>query len=196
LLPKLYFFLIIKRGQYFSWNAGLVAGFGSFLICTFLIGTAYICLCFCNAEVTSSLPFAGGAYGMARVSLGLYAGFIIGCVEISEYIVYVTEASIVLGKMISIIADVSEDYIPVWSLLFLIISCWIQIQGGRVFWRSITFLAIVSIVVLLFFNFGSLHFSVNIANATSPLLHGGNTEDGYFIGGFSKFLTVLPLGMI
>jgi ethanolamine permease len=170
-----------------------VAGFGSFLICTFLIGTAYISLCCCNAEVTSSLPFAGGAYGMARVSLGLYSGFVIGCVEISEYVVYVAEASIVLGRMISAIGVISEDYIPVWSLLFLIVSCWIQIQGGRIFWRSNAFLAIVSIVILLVYNFSSLNYKVNIANVTSPLVT-GDTETAYFIGGFSNLLTVLPLG--
>jgi amino acid transporter len=144
--------------------------------------------------VTSSLPFAGGAYGMARVSLGFYSGFIVGCVEISEYIVYVAEASIVLGRMISIIADVSEDYIPIWSLLFLIISCCIQIQGGRMFWRSNAFFAIVSIVILLIYNFGSLNYKVDLVNVISPSVT-GDTESTYFIGGFSSFLTVLPLGI-
>jgi amino acid transporter len=88
---------IVIGGQYFSWNAGYAAGFGSYLISTVLIGTSYICLCVCNAEISSALPFAGGAYGLARVSLGMYPGFIIGCLEAGEYIVYVASSAIALA---------------------------------------------------------------------------------------------------
>ena len=50
---------IVIGGQYFNWNTGLSAGFGSYATGIFLIGTAYICLCFCTSELTSALPFAG-----------------------------------------------------------------------------------------------------------------------------------------
>ena len=46
-------------GEYFGWNESLLAGFGSTLIATFLMATAYICLVFCIAELSSALPFAG-----------------------------------------------------------------------------------------------------------------------------------------
>ena len=60
-------------GQYFAWNVGLEAGFGSLLIGTLLMGTAYIALVYCIMETTSALPFAG-AFGLARCTLGFYAG--------------------------------------------------------------------------------------------------------------------------
>jgi amino acid permease len=50
---------IVIGGQYFSWNAGLTAGFGSFAIAMSLTGCAYICLCLCVAELSGTLPFAG-----------------------------------------------------------------------------------------------------------------------------------------
>jgi amino acid transporter len=50
---------IVIGGQYFNWNLGLSAGFGSYAMATLLIGTAYICLCFCTSELSSALPFAG-----------------------------------------------------------------------------------------------------------------------------------------
>ena len=50
---------IVIGGQYFNWNEGLSAGFGSYAICTLLIGIAYICLCLCTSELSSALPFAG-----------------------------------------------------------------------------------------------------------------------------------------
>lgn len=46
-------------GHYFAWNAGLSAGFGSFLIALFLVSTAYYSVVLCIAELSSALPFAG-----------------------------------------------------------------------------------------------------------------------------------------
>ena len=51
---------VVIGGDYFSWNIGLTAGFGSFVISSILMGFAYICLCLCISELTSALPFAGG----------------------------------------------------------------------------------------------------------------------------------------
>jgi amino acid permease len=46
-------------GHYLPWSHGLSAGFGSFMIGTALIASAYICLIVCSAELSSALPFAG-----------------------------------------------------------------------------------------------------------------------------------------
>ena len=182
---------VVIGGQYFSWNAGLTAGFGSYLISTVLVGTSYVCLCMCNAEITSALPFAGGAYGIARVSFGLYPGFMIGCLEAMEYIFYVASSCIVLASLICQTTNTSFNYIPVYCLVFYIVAVAIQVQGGRLFWRSNAVLCIASIVILLMYNFGSLWW-VNLTNLSAPSTTGGQ-EYTYFIGGFSKFLTVTPL---
>ena len=50
---------IVVGGEYVGWNASLDAGFGNVLVATFLMATAYICLVFCIAELSSALPFAG-----------------------------------------------------------------------------------------------------------------------------------------
>jgi hypothetical protein len=50
---------IVIGGQYFAWNEGLHAGFGSLLIATVIIASGYICLVLCIAELSSALPFAG-----------------------------------------------------------------------------------------------------------------------------------------
>lgn len=55
---------IVIGGQYFGWNAGLSAGFGSFAIATLLIATGYYALILCIAELASALPFAGNIYLM------------------------------------------------------------------------------------------------------------------------------------
>jgi amino acid transporter len=197
---------IVIGGQYFSWNAGLSAGFGSFAISTLLIGSAYICLCLCNAEVSSALPFAGGAYGLARVSLGLYPGFLIGCCEAIEYIYYVASSAIVLAKMIVSITHSPDIMTPVYSLLFYISALLIHIYGGIWFWRTSTVLGVVSLLIIVIYCFGSLPWVDFLANApassttgytTTTSTNGGNSasasDAAWFIGGFSSFLSVMPL---
>jgi ethanolamine permease len=45
--------------QYFSWNPGLRAGFGSYFIATVLTCFGYVSLIMCLAEMSSAMPFAG-----------------------------------------------------------------------------------------------------------------------------------------
>jgi ethanolamine permease len=182
---------VVVGGQYFSWNAGLQAGFGSYLISTVLMGMSYVVLCICNAEVASALPFAGGAYGMARVSLGLYAGFLVGCLEASEYIAYVASSCIVLSTLVCDTSGSSLTLMPLYSLIFFFITVWIQVSGGLLFWRFNAVLGVVSIGILLMYNFGSLYWA-NIVNVSSPSTTGGN-EHTYFVGGVRSFVTVTPL---
>ena len=46
-------------GHFYLWNTMLLAGFGSTIIATFVIASAYGCLLLCMAELSSALPFAG-----------------------------------------------------------------------------------------------------------------------------------------
>lgn len=59
---------IVIGGQQFSWNAGLEAGFYTTLFTVLFIGSGYYCMCLCLSELTSMLPFSGGAYGFLQSS--------------------------------------------------------------------------------------------------------------------------------
>jgi hypothetical protein len=50
---------IVIGGQYFAWNAGLTAGFGSYVLATAIVTGGYVALIFCSAELSGALPFAG-----------------------------------------------------------------------------------------------------------------------------------------
>jgi ethanolamine permease len=183
---------IVIGGQYFSWNAGYAAGFGSYLISTVLIGTSYICLCVCNAEISSALPFAGGAYGLARVSLGMYPGFIIGCLEAGEYIVYVASSAIALAMMIISLSNSSNDLLPIICLIFYISALMIHLPGGRIFWTTNAFLAFVSIGFIIIYIFGSIPSCNFAVNAPTPQVT-GSVKSEWFVGGFVPFLSAMPL---
>jgi amino acid transporter len=56
-------------GQFYAWNVGLTAGVGSFFISVWLVGTAYLCLVLCLAEMSSAVPFSGGSFGCVNALL-------------------------------------------------------------------------------------------------------------------------------
>lgn len=77
----------ITNGLYSYWNLGLaISGFGTYLIVIIWMGSAYFCYLRCTAELSSAIPFAGGSYGLARITLGNYLGYFVGTMESLEYI--------------------------------------------------------------------------------------------------------------
>jgi ethanolamine permease len=164
---------IVIGGQYFSWNFGLVAGFGSCCISYCIVSCGYLALCCCTSELTSALPFAGGAYGLARCSLGFYCGFMVGCSEALEYITYTAISYVTLVSMMVSAAPGLAGWEPLLWLLFYAVSMIIYILCSRsMFYNVVVFLAVVSTALLLVFCFGSLQYVDFAANAT-PVFAGG-----------------------
>ena len=182
---------LVVGGDYFSWNVGLTAGFGSFVIAALLMGFAYICLCLSVSELSSALPFAGGAYGLARCTMGFFPGFLIGASETIEYVFYVAVSVNALTGMISSLNSGLIGYEPlVWFLIYFSI-CLIYIYGGKWFWRFNFFLAAISLLILLFYCFGSMTY-VNLPKYGS-YASDSTSETGWFIGGANNFMLVFPL---
>lgn len=173
-------------GQYFSWNSGLKAGLYSFLIAYFVVGFAYITLCCCTSEITGALPFAGGAYGLSRCTLGFYAGFIIGCIEALEYITYVSTAVLSLVNMLVEIWPSMSGSEPVLALLFYANALIFHCRGGKLFWRWNLFIGMLSLFFVLLYCVGSFRDVDFSANAdVDPNLR--------YIDGIRGFITELPL---
>jgi ethanolamine permease len=173
-------------GQYFSWNAGLKAGLYSFLVAYFVVGFAYITLCCCTSEITGALPFAGGAYGLSRCTLGFYPGFIIGCIEALEYITYVSTAVLSLTNMLVEIGPWLSGTEPVLALIFYLSALGFHCRGGKLFWRWNLFIGVLSLFFVLLYCVGSFR-DVDFANNadTDPQLR--------YIDGLRGFVTQMPL---
>ncbi|DBA05423.1 TPA: hypothetical protein N0F65_007585 [Lagenidium giganteum] len=172
-------------GQYYSWNSGLVAGLYSYMIDFFLVGFAYIALCCCMSEITGALPFAGGAYGLSRCTLGFYPGFLIGCCEALEYIAYVATAVLSLTDMIVEAVPALKNYDPLICVLIYGSALFFHIRGGAIFWRWNFFIGCSSLMIVVIYCFGALPHVNFAVNADDP--------DYRFVDGISGFLRVLPL---
>lgn len=150
---------IVIGGQYFSWNAGLAAGFWNCFGAVMITGTGYLCLCTCLAEMVSALPFSGGAYGFVRMSVGPFLGFLAGCCESIQMILYVASSVIPLGEMLTSIFGTSVWIEPIWWIIFYITSLAINLFGASVFWRFNRFIGITSLALIL------LYIIISIPNA-------------------------------
>jgi len=65
----------VISGDFAGWNFGLAqGGFGGMLIATVIMGIMYTCMVLSLAELSSSLPTAGGGYSYARRALGRTGG--------------------------------------------------------------------------------------------------------------------------
>ena len=175
-------------GQYFSWNTGLTVGVGMYGIACFLMAMAYIIFVYNASEVTSGLPFAGGCYGFTRCVMGNYWGFMLGCFEIVEYVFYVSESMIGLELMLELTMPDARHYAPITWAAIIIASVLIHIFGGKHFWTFNRFIAILTLLIVLFYCFGSMKYVDFSAYAAYP-----SEPNPYFVGDMKDFMKVLPL---
>jgi amino acid transporter len=147
---------------------------------------AYVILVYSIAEMSSTLPFAGGAWGLARVTLGFYPGYIIGCCEALEYIAW---ASVNFIALANILTD-DESLKPFLWLLFFGVSFSIHIVGNRLYWPINLFFAALSVALILIYSLGSIQF-VDF-NKNAPYVDDSGKKQ-WFVGGITQALKVFPI---
>lgn len=177
---------IALGGQFLGFNRGFSAGFGSFLIATILMGSAYICLIMCTSEIVSGLPFAGGAYGLTRCAFGFYPGYCVGCCDFIEYVIYTSLTVSSLANLLTDLFQSSEKVKPIYWLLLYSSAMFVQIRGGFLFWRTNSFLALISLLIVAIYFFGSLE-NVDISS------YAITTQQEWFVDGGFEFMKVFSL---
>jgi ethanolamine permease len=76
----------VISGDFAGWHFGIGAGgWGGLLIATVLMATMYTAMVFALAELSTTIPTAGGGYGFARRALGPLGGFMTGTAILIEY---------------------------------------------------------------------------------------------------------------
>ena len=189
---------VVIGGQFFGWNSGLNAGFGTFVIAVILTGASYICLCWSSAELSSAIPFSGGAFPIIRMSIGFYTGYLAGCCEAIEYIFYAAISITQLATMLEHNFGVSTNVIPVLYLLFFLTSAIILTMGGLLFWRISKVLGVTCIIILIMYFLGSLPWVSNSVYVPLTMTEAqanstNDTSQLWFIGGMAGFMNVIPL---
>ncbi|OQR91577.1 Amino Acid-Polyamine-Organocation (APC) Family [Achlya hypogyna] len=165
------------------WQLGYTAGFASYTIATILVGIAYVCLVCSLGELMSALPFAGGAYGLARCTLGFAAGFLVAVCEVIEYIVYSATAMVSFTSILVFFEPSVLAYEPlIWAALYAMFFT-IYVHGGSWFWHANILTAVACLLVTVVWLLGSIQFLNYEATLTPSVL---------FVGGMPGFLKALP----
>ena len=88
----------VISGDFAGWNFGLAqGGFGGMLIATIIMGAMYTCMVLALAELSASLPTAGGGYSYARRALGPTGGFLTGTAILLEYMIAPAAIAVFIG---------------------------------------------------------------------------------------------------
>ncbi|MEO6652001.1 MAG: ethanolamine permease [Ilumatobacteraceae bacterium] len=144
----------VISGDFFGWQFGLTAGgFGGLLIATALIAVMYFCMVFSIAEMSASMPNAGGFYGFTRGTFGPGMAFLNSTTDMVEYVV--TPAVVVAG--IGYYADIIVD-LPnwMWWFGFYLLFVAINIYGTALTFKVAMVVAGLSVLVLFVMYIGVL----------------------------------------
>ena len=184
---------VVIGGEYYGWNTQLVSGFGMYFLAQILVGTAYICLVACIAEITSAIPFSGGAFGLSRVVLGFYPGFLVGSFEFLEYVVFTSLSVFYLGEVLC--SGTYEALQPLIWLVIYAIFLMILLPGGRWMWSWIDLFGVISLGFIVIYCLGCLKWVDlgkygSLGNTEAP----GHEAQNWFAGGMVAFLSLISTG--
>lgn len=88
----------VISGDFSGWNFGLAeGGFGGMLIATIAMAIMYTAMVFSLAELSSSIPTAGGGYSFARRALGPVGGYVTGTAILTEYAIAPAAIAVFIG---------------------------------------------------------------------------------------------------
>lgn len=153
---------IMISGVTIGWSRSGEDGFGYVMLLLSGMTIGYMALTSCLGEMISMFPFSGGIFGYIRCSLGPYMGFMVGCLEATQNLLFLT-------AMVNAISDATiesltreqdrqnlVDYeVFVWAGT-LLIPCSIQCYGGSAFWRFTIATTGVSLLLIAIYIFGSM----------------------------------------
>lgn len=162
-------------GLHINWSLGLAAGFTGYIIALLVVSVGNVALILCSAEQASILPFSGGSYGFARVTLGPFIGYIVGYCDAFRCLSYVIGRVFLLGMMATEIFDTHQRYEPLYWLIFFIPCVAFDSLDSVSFWRTISVFSLVSLLVTTLYVLSSspnYNFEHNVIQSDYGTKHG------------------------
>lgn len=150
----------VISGDFAGWNFGLEqGGFGGMLIATIIMGTMYTCMVFSLAELSASLPTAGGGYSFARRAMGPTGGFMTGTAILLEYMFAPAAIAVFIGAYCNELMGWDG---PTVYAAFYIAFVGIHLWGVGEALRIMLAITAVAALALVVFIIGMVpHFSVD-----------------------------------
>ncbi|MCC4273465.1 ethanolamine permease [Marinomonas communis] len=117
----------VISGDFAGWNFGIgEAGWGGFAIAAVLMGLMYLTLVLSLAEMSASIPAAGGGYSFARQAMGPVGGYMTGLAVLIEYALAPAAIIIFIGSAVEELLGFNG---PVVYALFYLVFIGIHLAG-------------------------------------------------------------------
>lgn len=118
----------VISGDFAGWNFGIAeAGWGGFAIAAALMALMYFCLVLSLAEMSASIPAAGGGYSFARQVMGPAGGFLTGLAILIEYALAPAAIVIFIGSAVEALTGFNG---PIVYALFYAVFIAIHLIGA------------------------------------------------------------------
>ena len=140
----------VISGEFAGWNLGLAhGGFGGMLLATVIMAVMYGCMVLSLAEMSASLPTAGGGYSFARRALGPWGGYLTGTAILLEYAIAPAAIAVFIGGYMESLIGINGWVVYLASyVLFVGIHLWGAGEALKTM-LVITLLAVLAIVVFV-----------------------------------------------
>ncbi|OQR93701.1 Amino Acid-Polyamine-Organocation (APC) Family [Thraustotheca clavata] len=146
----------VMGGQLYGWNAAFASGFLPFALSQVITGLAYIIYMSSAAEVSGKIAFSGGSYGLARITLGYYCGFMVGFLELLEYVASASVSVRYVGDFIITQFDLDPLYqFWIWALFYIVFIGIFQLHG-RIYWNFMVFFALSCLLPTILYFFATV----------------------------------------
>jgi len=146
----------VISGDFAGWNFGLAqGGFGGMFIATVLMAIMYSFMIFGLAELSSSLPTAGGGYSFARRAMGPWGGFLTGTAILLEYSIAPAAIAVFIGGYVNEIFGLNG---PMVYATFYIVFVGIHLYGAGEALKIMMVITGIAVVALLVFALGLIPY--------------------------------------
>jgi ethanolamine permease len=139
------------------------------------------------------LTILGGAYGIARVTIGRVAGFLVAWFDCYQSMFYTMLSVLLVGAIITYSADGDPNLTPLWWFLIYVSYLIVHTIGGHFFWRTMKVLSMGSLLLLVIYILGSIKFADFEDNAPLTVKEGDPAIAAWFTGSPLHFFQVLPV---
>ena len=144
----------VISGDFAGWNFGLATGgWGGLLIATVLMAIMYTAMVFSLAELSSTIPTAGGGYGFARRAMGPWGGFMTGTAILIEYAIAPAAVATFIGGYVESLIGVGGWIV---YLAFYLIFVGIHLYGVGEALKAMFAITVIAVVALVVFVVGMI----------------------------------------
>lgn len=145
----------VVSGNFFGWQAALVAGFDGLLVTLSVVTVLYVLLSFSIAELSTMLPTGGGPYVFALHGMGHSAAFFAGLAESLKVVATCAVANVGIGSYLNQLIGCSSAFGPLWWAIMYCVFVLLNISGVQMSFGIQLVATLFSLMLLLVFYVGA-----------------------------------------